>query len=119
MFRGLGDRLGEAETLNSLGELASRTSDTQQARGHHDQALAIARDLGAPREEARALEGIGRCHLYDGNRSEAATYLRQALTIYQRIGAPAVARRIQQTLQALPVEIHQPRAPASGSPQRE
>ena len=97
MFRDLGDRIGEAETLNSLGELRSRTSDTQQARGHHDQALAIARDLGAPQEEARALEGIGRCHLQEGNRGEGAAKLLQALAIYQRIGAPE-AQRVQETL---------------------
>ena len=36
---------------------SSRTSDSQQARDHHAQALAIARELGAPLEEARALEG--------------------------------------------------------------
>ena len=53
--------------LNSLGELSSRTAASQQARDHHSQALAIARDLGAPLEEARALEGIGRCHLQDGH----------------------------------------------------
>ena len=83
--------------LNSLGELASRTSATGQARDHHGQALAIARQIGAPPEEARALEGIGHSHLHDGNPRQAAAHLRQALTIYQRIGAPA-AQRVQETL---------------------
>ena len=45
--------------LNSLGELASRTSATGQARERYGQALAIARQIGAPLQEARALEGIG------------------------------------------------------------
>jgi Tfp pilus assembly protein PilF len=83
--------------LNSLGELASRTTDGGQARRHHAQALALARDLSTPPEEARALEGIGRSHLRDGHSSEAAAYLEQALAIYQRIAAPA-ARRVQETL---------------------
>ena len=59
----LGDRgrdadepYGQAYVLNSLGELASRTSATCQARDYHSQALAIAREIGAPLEEARALE---------------------------------------------------------------
>ena len=69
-----------------------------QARGHHAQALAIARDLGAAPEEARALEGLGHSHLQDGNTGQAAAHLRQALAIYQRIGAPA-ARRVQKTIQ--------------------
>ena len=64
---------------------------------YHDQALAIARDVGAPLEEARALEGIGRCYLQDGHDQEGTTHLQQALTIYQRIGAPG-ARRVQQAL---------------------
>src|SRR5206468_13042919 len=90
-------RLGEANTLNSLGELLSQTLDTQQARDHHARALAIAGGLGAPQEEARALEGIGRCHLQDGNSGEGAAKLQQAPAIYQRIGTPA-AERVQQTL---------------------
>ena len=98
LFRDLGNRLGQAEALNRLGELSTRTSATGQARERHTQALAIARDLGAPLEEARALEGLGQSHLHDGNPGQAAAHLRQALAIYQRIGAPA-ARRVQETLQ--------------------
>ena len=83
--------------LNSLGELASRTSATSQARDHHSQALAIARQIGAPLQEARALEGIGHSHLRDANPSDATTHLQQALTIYQRIGSPG-AQRVKETL---------------------
>jgi tetratricopeptide (TPR) repeat protein len=96
LCRDAGQRLGQAETLNCLGELSSQTGDGQ-ARDHHAQALAIARDLGTPPEEARALEGIGHSHLRDGNPTQAAAPLREALTIYQRIASPA-ARRIQETL---------------------
>ena len=86
-----------AQVLNSLGELASQTSATQQARDYHSQALTIARDIGAPLEEARALEGIGHSHVQDGNPGRAATSLWDALTIYQRIGSPG-ARRVRETL---------------------
>ena len=91
------DRGGQAETLNCLGELASRTADGRQARDHHARALAIAREIGILPEEARALEGIGHSHLDDGHASEGTAYLGQALTIYQRIEAPA-ARRVQESL---------------------
>ena len=87
----------EAYALNSCGELASRTSATSQARSHHIQALAIARDLGAPQEEARALEGIGNSHLHDASPSDARTHLQRAFAIYQRIGSPG-AQRVQETL---------------------
>ena len=94
---GLRCRHSEAETLNSLGRLASQTAHIRLARSHHSQALAIARDTGLPVEEARALEGLGWAHLHDGNPAEAAAHLKQALTIYQRIGAPG-AKRIEETL---------------------
>jgi len=90
------NRHGQAETLNCLGELASRTADGRQARDYHAGALAIARELGTPAEEARALEGIGRSHFHSGDASEAAC-LEQALAIYQRIAAPA-ARGVQESL---------------------
>ena len=116
LFGDLGNRLGQAEALNRLGELSLRTSATGQARDQHTQALAIARDIGAAPEEARALEGLGQSHLQDGNPGQAAAHLRQALTIYQRIGAPA-ARRVQETLQrhrlASTTPEPQPAAPSS------
>ena len=98
LFRDLGNLLGQAEALNRLGELATRTAHTPQARKYHIQALAIARDISAAPEEARALEGIGNSHLQEGNPSQAVAPLRQALTIYQRIGAPG-AERVQETIQ--------------------
>src|SRR5262249_59615115 len=59
------------------------------ARDHHTQALAIARDIGAPLEQARAMEGLGQNHFQDGRLGKAPAYLRQAVAIYRQIGAPA------------------------------
>ena len=98
MFSDLGNLLGQAEAHNNLGQLAIRAANTPQARTHHAQALAIARDISAPLEEARALEGLGQTHLQDGSHDKGLGLLHQAQTIYQRIGAPA-ARRVQETLQ--------------------
>jgi tetratricopeptide (TPR) repeat protein len=97
LFCDVGDRRGQADALNSLGQLATETADTGQARRHHARALTIARDLDAPLEQARALEGLGRAHLHEGNPREGYDQLCQALTIYQRIGAPA-AHRVEETL---------------------
>jgi tetratricopeptide (TPR) repeat protein/transcriptional regulator with XRE-family HTH domain len=88
-LREIGQPYGEADVLNSLGELSTRTSATGRARDYHAQALAIARDVELPEEEARAYEGIGRSHLRDGDGADAIQNLRQALQIYQRIGAAA------------------------------
>ena len=89
--------LGQAEALNRLGELATRTSATGQARDQHTRALAIARDIGAAPEQARALDRIAQAHIQDGNLSEGTAHLRLALTIYQRINSPS-AERVQETL---------------------
>jgi len=97
LFDDLGNLLGQAEALNRLGELSSRTSATARARGYHTRALAIARDISAVPEQARALEGIGTSHLREGNPGQAAAYLQQALTGYQRIRAPG-AKRVEETL---------------------
>lgn len=51
-FRALGNREGQAEALNGLGEVLIRTADSEQARDCHQQALAIACDLGMPLYEA-------------------------------------------------------------------
>jgi tetratricopeptide (TPR) repeat protein len=119
MFRDLGNRLGQAEALNRLGELSSQTSGTGQAREQHMQALAIAQDIGVPSEEARALEGLGMADLQDGDTEEAATYLWQALGINQRIGAHA-ARRVRQTLDdhGLTAAGPGPGPPGEGHPSR-
>jgi len=53
LFSDLGNLLGQAEALNRLGELSSRTSATARARDYHNQALVIARDIRASPEEAR------------------------------------------------------------------
>ncbi len=75
MSRDAGERYNQAQVLNSLGELSTRTAASQQARDYHTQALAIARELGVPLEEARAMEGIGRCHIQDGNPGDGAAKL--------------------------------------------
>jgi len=111
LFRELGQRLGEAEALNRLGELATRTAATARAVRMHARALAIARDLGAAFEEARALEGLGQSDLLAGDSGRAAVHLQQALGIYERIGVPG-AQRVRETLHhhkltSVPAELRQ------------
>ena len=96
MYRELGHRLGQAEVHNHLGDLYS-VSDPAQALGHHEHALAIARDMSAILEEARALEGIGTCDIHDGNPGQAGTHLRPAMELYRRLGSP-YAIRVEETL---------------------
>jgi tetratricopeptide (TPR) repeat protein len=61
IFRDIGDRGGEAETLNETGTLHRVTGDLGQARASHQQALELARAIASFRTEAHALAGLGRC----------------------------------------------------------
>ena len=96
--RDASNQLGQAATLNNLGQLAARTADRGKASHHYSEALAIARGINAPAEQARALEGLGKLHLQNGDHDRAVSHLRQALTIYQRAGTPADVQRIQENL---------------------
>ena len=96
MYRDLGDRLGEANALNSMGGLLA-SSDVIQARCCHEQALEISHAIRAAQEEARALEDIGRCYLREGYPENAGPPLRRALVIYQRLDSPHV-RWVEATL---------------------
>ena len=97
LYRNLGNRHGEAEALNNLGQVLGKSLAAEDARVHHGRALGIAQALGTPLEEARALEGIGHCHLQQGQANEGEAFLRQALALYQRLGSPDT-QRVETTL---------------------
>jgi tetratricopeptide (TPR) repeat protein len=99
LYRDLGHRIGEAQTLNSMGELSLECSSPDQARARHEQALKVAHAITAPLEEARALEGIGRCHLCEGRAEDGTALLQQALDVYRRINSPH-AGRVEAALRA-------------------
>jgi tetratricopeptide (TPR) repeat protein len=94
------DSFRRAETLNNLGALAWDWPEAGDAYSHHEQALALAREIGAQFEEARALEGMGNCLVRDCHAGNGHAYLREALTRYQRLGVPR-ARVVRARLAAL------------------
>ena len=61
----------------------------------HDQALAIAKEIGVPLEEARALESLAHICFSLGDFREGAARLSGALAIFQRIGSSR-AQHIQE-----------------------
>jgi tetratricopeptide (TPR) repeat protein len=82
-YRELGSRIGQAQALCGLGQVAGERPGECFTR-----ALGIAREIGAPLEEAHALEGLGICLASGGEREQGGKLLSQALNIYQRIGVP-------------------------------
>jgi tetratricopeptide (TPR) repeat protein len=98
--RDAGNRLGEAETLNNMADLALASGKIADAHAHYEQALAISTGIDARIEEALALEGMGQCHLRDGRTDEGAVLLLKALGIYQKIGSPN-SQRVEKALDDL------------------
>ncbi|GAA3812908.1 tetratricopeptide repeat protein [Sphaerisporangium flaviroseum] len=96
LYRDIGDRAGEADALYNLGEILQQPAPAE-AMARYEEALQVAREIGASLEEARALEGIGHCLIRTGALTEGMERLGQALHAYQRIGAPE-AHRVQTAL---------------------
>ena len=90
-FRDLGDRQGEAETLNEMGTLHRVTGDLGPANACHRQALNLAREISSSMDEAHALAGLGRCAMATGRTADAGAELRHAQQIFQRIRAAEAA----------------------------
>jgi CHAT domain-containing protein len=85
-YRQAGNRRGEAQALDLLGQTYNRIGDKHKFRAAREQALPIWRDLKDRRQEALALNAIGTFHLMDGNNPTAIDYFNQAIAIYQQIG---------------------------------
>ena len=85
--RDLGDRFGQAGTLNYRGTLHLFSGEHERAERCHQQALELARAIANSWNEAHALAGLGRCALAAGDAAQAEARLREALEIFQRIGA--------------------------------
>jgi tetratricopeptide (TPR) repeat protein/transcriptional regulator with XRE-family HTH domain len=84
--RHLGDRLGQANALNDLGDVRRLTGDYPAAVQAQEQALGIYRDLGDRRGQANALSDLGYVRGATGDYPAAAQALEQALGIYRDLG---------------------------------
>ena len=89
IFRDIGDRLNEAETLNNMAETPG---DQETRRARAGEALAIAREIAARPQEAKALGIIGLADLAAGQHEKASWLLRQSVELYDEIGVPVPAR---------------------------
>jgi CHAT domain-containing protein/Tfp pilus assembly protein PilF len=82
----VGDRGGEATTLNSIGEVYRGIGKPEEALKYYNQALPIKRAVGDPGEEATTLNNIGAVYDGIGKPEEALKYYNQALPISREVG---------------------------------
>jgi Flp pilus assembly protein TadD len=75
LHRESGDRTGEAETLNTLGEVLHGIGESDKARSRHTSALAVALHSGDRREQARAHRGLAGCYAAASDHSSARQHL--------------------------------------------
>jgi tetratricopeptide (TPR) repeat protein len=100
------EMLGEMLAVFALYEMA----EIAQARRHNSRALALARQLGAPRFEAQCIMYDGRLSCVEGRRDEALEFAEEALEISRQVGHGFTGPRIAGTLAR---SLHEPRAKRS------
>jgi tetratricopeptide (TPR) repeat protein len=88
LWRALGDRLGEARSVNALGRLDLLRRRLDPARERFAEALAAFRELGHRHGEAAALTGLAGAHHAAGRLREAEEPLAAALAAYRTLDDP-------------------------------
>jgi tetratricopeptide (TPR) repeat protein len=79
--RAAGDRAELANALRLLGITSLHRGDSAAARTHLEQALALDREIGAPRKIALDLLALGRAAALGGERDAARAYYARALAV--------------------------------------
>jgi predicted negative regulator of RcsB-dependent stress response len=95
-----GDRSGEANTWDSLGDIYQRRGDHQQALMCYRHTLEICKAIGDRHFTAISLTNIGDAALACGDRETARQSWQQALEIFNEL-APADADGVTQRLRSL------------------
>jgi CHAT domain-containing protein/Tfp pilus assembly protein PilF len=86
IYREIGNRGGEGDTLNVLGLLFRIAGQPQTAIDLHQQALDIAREIGDRAGEGRALGNLGNAYADLGQYNRAINFHEQDLAIAREIG---------------------------------
>ena len=84
--RQAGDRLGEADTLGTLGELQREAGDYPSAAASQQQALALFREAGDQPGQAYTIDQLGLLRTLTGDYPAAAASYQQALALFGDLG---------------------------------
>ncbi len=84
--RQVGDKAGEATTLNNIGGVHSALGDKTQALAFYEQALPLRRQVGDKAGEATTLNNIGLVHDALGDKAQALAFYEQALPLRRQVG---------------------------------
>src|SRR5262249_59200004 len=84
--RQVGDRAGEAATLNNIGMVYTRRGDGENALHHYQQALPITRQVGDRAGEAATLNNIGLVYTRRGDGETPCTTTNRRSPITRQVG---------------------------------
>jgi tetratricopeptide (TPR) repeat protein len=82
----VGNRAGEATTLNNIGYVYAALGEKQKALEYFTQALALHRAVGNRAGEATTLNNIGGVYFALGEKQKALEYFTQALALHRAVG---------------------------------
>jgi CHAT domain-containing protein/tetratricopeptide (TPR) repeat protein len=89
LYRSIGDKRGEAVTLNNLSTVYYTLGETGQAFKSFNDVLTLFRAAGDKTGEASTLSNIGAVHYAIGERQEALKYFNEALPLLRAVGDKA------------------------------
>ncbi len=104
----MGDRSGEATTLNNIGVVYNSIAQPQEALKYYNQALPIRREVGDRAREATTLNNIGAVYDSISQPQEALKYYNQALPIMREVGDRAGVATTLNNIGAVYNSISQP-----------
>ncbi len=84
--RGANDRLGEANTLQAIGDVLQFLKQSQDALNRYETAIDIYRQVGDRLGEANTLSGLGKLCFEEENYLKALSFYRERIRINQEIG---------------------------------
>jgi tetratricopeptide (TPR) repeat protein len=87
IYREVGARLGEANTLKAIGDVLQFLDQRQDALQRYETAIAIYREVGDRLGEANTLKAIGDVLQFLDQRQDALQRYETAIAIYREVGA--------------------------------
>src|SRR6202034_2680747 len=88
LYQRLGDKRGQAVTLDSLGYVQNQLGDHARSQPCYQQALSLFAELGDRYYQADTLSRLGDCHRAAGHRDDARRAWRAALAIATELNRP-------------------------------
>jgi hypothetical protein len=81
----VGDEVGQANCIRSLGDVALRRSDLDGAQKHYEEAMRLSKKVGEELGQANCLHRFGDLALRQKKDAEAVTHWHAALASYVRL----------------------------------